>query len=157
MPSETFDISADLGELAESNVAVVTAGAKAILDLALTLERLETLGVPVVGFGTDAFPAFYSRESGLKVPMRADTPEEVAAIMRAKWRMGFKGGLVIANPIPAEHEIPASEIARVIDERAGRRQGASDCRQGRDAVPARRSRQGDEGPFACRQYRARRE
>jgi pseudouridine-5'-phosphate glycosidase len=130
---ETFDISADLGELAESNVAVVTAGAKAILDLALTLERLETLGVPVVGFGTDAFPAFYSRDSGLKVPMRADTPDEVATIMRAKWRMGFKGGVVIANPIPAEHEIPAIEIARVIEDAqaAARTQAVA----GKDVTP----------------------
>ncbi len=111
----SFDISTDMTEFAESNVAVVTAGAKAILDLALTLETLETLGVPVVGYGTDDFPAFYSRSSGHAVPMRCDTPAEVASLMKAKWGMGLKGGVVIANPIPKEHEIPAAEIAPVIE------------------------------------------
>ncbi len=82
-PKSSFDISADMMEFAESNVAVVTAGAKAILDLALTLETLETLGVPVVGYGTDDFPAFYSRQSGHAVPMRCDTPQEVANLMEA--------------------------------------------------------------------------
>jgi len=112
----SFDISADMMEFANSNVAVVTAGAKAILDLALTLETLETLGVPVVGFGTDDFPAFYSRSSGHAVPMRCDTPEEVANLMRAKWSMGLKGGVVVANPIPQSSEIIASEIAPVIEQ-----------------------------------------
>jgi pseudouridine-5'-phosphate glycosidase len=112
---KSFDISADMMEFAESNVAVVTAGAKAILDLALTLETLETLGVPVVGFGTDDFPAFYSRASGHAVPMRCDTPEEVAGLMKAKWGMGLKGGIVVANPIPPEHEIMTAEIAPVIE------------------------------------------
>jgi pseudouridylate synthase len=111
----SFDVSADMTEFAESNVAVVTAGAKAILDLALTLETLETLGVPVVGYGTDDFPAFYSRGSGHAVPMRCDTPEEVASLMKAKWGMGLKGGVVVANPIPQEFEIPAAEIAPVIE------------------------------------------
>jgi pseudouridylate synthase len=111
----SFDVSADMTEFAESNVAVVTAGAKAILDLALTLETLETLGVPVVGYGTDDFPAFYSRNSGHAVPMRCDTPEEVASLMKAKWGMGLKGGVVVANPIPQEFEIPAAEIAPVIE------------------------------------------
>ena len=111
---KTFDISADMTEFATSDVAVVTAGAKAILDLALTLETLETLGVPVIGLGTDEFPAFYSRRSGHAVPMRCDTAGEVAGVMRAKWAMGLKGGLVVANPIPAEAEIPAEEIAPVI-------------------------------------------
>jgi pseudouridylate synthase len=111
----SFDISADMTEFAESNVAVVTAGAKAILDLALTLETLETLGVPVVGYGTDDFPAFYSRKSGHAVPVRCDTPEEVASLMKAKWGMGLKGGVVVANPIPQEFEIPAAEIAPVIE------------------------------------------
>lgn len=112
---KSFDISADMMEFAESNVAVVTAGAKAILDLALTLETLETLGVPVVGYGTDDFPAFYSRASGHAVPMRCDTPEDVASLMKAKWNMGLKGGIVVANPIPPEHEIMAAEIAPVIE------------------------------------------
>jgi pseudouridylate synthase len=113
--STTFDISADLGEMALSNVAVVTAGAKAILDLGLTIERLETLGVPVVGYGTDEFPAFYSRISGFKCPMRVDRPEEMADLMRAKWDMGLRGGIVVANPIPAEFEIPAAEITPMIE------------------------------------------
>jgi pseudouridine-5'-phosphate glycosidase len=110
----TFDISADMTEFANSNVAVVTAGAKAILDLALTLETLETLGVPVVGFGTDEFPAFYSRTSGHPVPMRCDTASELANLLRAKWAMGLDGGIVVANPIPEAFEIPAEEIAPVI-------------------------------------------
>jgi pseudouridine-5'-phosphate glycosidase len=112
----SFDVSADMAEFAESNVAVVTAGAKAILDLALTLETLETLGVPVVGYGTDDFPAFYSRSSGHSVPMRCDTPEEVANLMRAKWGMGLKGGIVVANPIPKSAEIITSEIAPAIEQ-----------------------------------------
>lgn len=111
----TFDISADMTEFAASDVAVVTAGAKAILDLALTLETLETLGVPVIGLGTAEFPAFYSRHSGHAVPMSCATPAEVAGVMRAKWAMGLRGGLVIANPIPAEAEIPASEIGPVVE------------------------------------------
>jgi pseudouridine-5'-phosphate glycosidase len=113
---KSFDISADMMEFGESNVAVVTAGAKAILDLALTLETLETLGVPVVGYGTDDFPAFYSRQSGHAVPMRCDTPQEVANLMATKWSMGLKGGIVVANPIPKSSEIIASEIAPVIDQ-----------------------------------------
>lgn len=110
----TFDISNDLHEFALSNVAVVTAGAKAILDLPLTLEVLETNGVPVVGFGTDAFPAFYSRSSGLAAPMRLDTAEQVAAMMKAKWHLGLVGGVVVANPIPYTDEILAGEIAPYI-------------------------------------------
>jgi len=111
---ETFDISADLTEMTHSNVALVTAGAKAILDLPLTLERLETDGVPVIGYRTGEFPAFYSRSSGLKVPMRAETPAEVAAIMRSKWDLGLSGAVVVANPIPEGDEIPAAEIEPVI-------------------------------------------
>lgn len=107
---ESFDISNDLNEFAVSDVAVVTAGAKAILDLPLTLEILETNGVPVVGFGTGEFPAFYSRQSGLAAPMRLDTADEVAAMMKAKWSLGLKGGVVVANPISPADEIPASEI-----------------------------------------------
>ena len=112
---KNFDISADLIEFSQSNVAVVTAGAKAILDLALTLETLETFGVPVVGYGTDDFPAFYSRSSGHKVPMRCDTPTEIAAMMKAKWAMDLRGGIVVANPIPREAEIPSAEIAPTIE------------------------------------------
>ena len=112
---KNFDISADLIEFSRSNVAVVTAGAKAILDLALTLETLETFGVPVVGYGTDDFPAFYSRSSGHKVPMRCDTPIEIAAMMKAKWAMDLMGGIVVANPIPFEAEIQSAEIAPTIE------------------------------------------
>jgi pseudouridine-5'-phosphate glycosidase len=112
---KNFDVSADLTELAETNVAVVTAGAKAILDLALTLEKLETLGVPVVGFGTDDFPAFYARESGLRCPLRVESPAELAQMMRAKWSIGLKGGIVVANPIPSAHEIKAQEITPFIE------------------------------------------
>jgi pseudouridine-5'-phosphate glycosidase len=131
--SETFDISADLGEMALSDVAVVTAGAKAILDLALTIEKLETLGVPVVGYGTDEFPAFYSRASGLKCPMRVESPEEMARLMRAKWAMGLKGGIVVANPIPAEYEIPAYEIAPVIEKAVA--EAKDEKVEGRDVTP----------------------
>jgi pseudouridylate synthase len=112
---KNFDISADLIEFSQSNVAVVTAGAKAILDLGLTLETLETFGVPVVGYGTDEFPAFYSRSSGHKVPMRCDTPKELAEMMQAKWAMNLRGGIVVANPIPQAAEIPAAEIAPTIE------------------------------------------
>jgi pseudouridine-5'-phosphate glycosidase len=112
--AKSFDISADLEEMAESNVAVVCAGAKSILDIGLTLEYLETAGVPVITIGAETFPAFYSRESGHKSPFTVANAEEVAAIARAKWEMGLKGGMVIANPIPVEDEIPAEEIDRQI-------------------------------------------
>ena len=112
--AKSFDISADLEEMAESNVAVVCAGAKSILDIGLTLEYLETAGVPVITMGSDIFPAFYSRDSGHKSPFTADSAGEIAAIMRAKWELGLKGGLVIANPIPVADEIPAAEIDRQI-------------------------------------------
>jgi pseudouridylate synthase len=111
----TFDVSADLVEFGKSNVAVVTAGAKAILDLPLTLEYLETQGVPVVGFDTYDFPAFYSRESGLKLTQRCDTAKDVAALLHAKWQLGLEGGVVVANPIPVEAEIPRTEIAPHIE------------------------------------------
>jgi pseudouridine-5'-phosphate glycosidase len=110
---DTFDISADLTELSRTPVAVVSAGAKAILDLPLTLEWLETLSVPVVGYGTEEFPAFYSRSSGLPLHIRCDTPREIAALLAAQWQLG-SAGVLIANPIPAEHEIRATEIAPVI-------------------------------------------
>jgi pseudouridine-5'-phosphate glycosidase len=112
--AHTLDVSADLTEFAASDVMVVSAGAKAILDLGWTLEKLETLSVPVIGFGTSEFPAFYSRDSGYKVPMRADTPEEVAAFVSAKQAIELSGGTLVANPIPVEHEIPNEEIAPAI-------------------------------------------
>ena len=108
--NETFDISADLTELAETPVAVVSAGVKSILDIGLTLEMLETLGVPVVAYGSDDFPAFYSRTSGYKAPMRLDSATEIAGMMRAKWKLSAKGGISIANPIPVADEVPAEII-----------------------------------------------
>jgi len=112
---QSFDVSADLRELARTPVAVVCAGAKAILDLPKTLEVLETLGVPVIGYGCDELPAFYSRQSGLTAPLRGDSAAQIAAVMAAKWELGLGGGLVIANPIPEEAEIPAAEIAGHIE------------------------------------------
>ncbi|QWF22098.1 pseudouridine-5'-phosphate glycosidase [Nocardioides sp. LMS-CY] len=112
---QTFDVSADLTELGQTSVAVVSAGVKSILDIGLTLETLETLGVPVLVNGADEFPSFYSRSSGFDAPMRVDGPGEVADVMRAKWDLGLAGGIVIANPIPAEDEIPADEIGVIID------------------------------------------
>ncbi|WKE67514.1 pseudouridine-5'-phosphate glycosidase [Gallaecimonas kandeliae] len=102
---QSFDISADLDELAQTDVAVVCAGAKSVLDLGLTLEYLETKGVPVWGYGTDQLPAFYCRDSGLGVDARLDSPEAIAAALKAKWALGLKGGVVVANPIPAEHAL----------------------------------------------------
>jgi pseudouridine-5'-phosphate glycosidase len=112
----SFDVSADLTELGRTDVAVVCAGVKSILDIGLTLETLETLGVPVVGYGSDEFPSFFSRASGHAAPMRVDTAAEIAAMMRAKWDLGLAGGMVVANPIPAEDEIPAEEIGLIIDQ-----------------------------------------
>lgn len=112
---ETMDISADLEELAQTNVAVVCAGAKSILDLGLTLEYLETKGVPVIGYETDTLPAFYTRESEFNVNFRVDSPEEVAEMMRAKWDLGLQGGAVVANPIPKEEAMEASFINGIIE------------------------------------------
>lgn len=111
---ETFDISADLQELAQTDVAVICAGAKSILDIGLTLEYLETQGVPVVGFGTDELPAFYTSKSGFPVDYRMDTPAEIADALKTKWSLGLKGGAVIANPIPSEYEMDSDEIYNVI-------------------------------------------
>ena len=107
---QSFDVSADLLELARTEVAVVCAGAKSILDLGLTLEVLETHGVPVLGYQTDEFPAFYSRTSGHGVDYRVDSVEQIAAALRARREMGMGGGTVIANPIPVEYEIPHSKL-----------------------------------------------
>jgi pseudouridine-5'-phosphate glycosidase len=104
--AESFDVSADLYELARTPLVVVSAGAKAILDLSKTLELLETLGVPVIGYRTGEFPAFYSVDSGLALEMRAESPEEIAALFRAQRRLGLEQGLLVANPIPTEAEIP---------------------------------------------------
>ena len=109
-----FDVSADLLELAQTPVAVVCAGAKAILDLPLTLETLETHGVPVVGYQCSTFPAFYTRDSGLPLDVRCDQPEDVAAILRARETLGFHTGTLIATPVPAEHELPAEVAEKAI-------------------------------------------
>jgi pseudouridine-5'-phosphate glycosidase len=116
---QSFDISADLTELAQTDVAVVSAGVKSILDIGLTLETMETLGVPVICYGTDEFPAFFSRRSGFAAPMRSDSPAELAAIMRTKWDLGIRGGLDIANPIPEADEVPAEQIAAIIEQALG--------------------------------------
>jgi pseudouridine-5'-phosphate glycosidase len=112
----SFDISADLQELARTPVAVVCAGAKSILDLRLTLEYLETHGVPVIGYRTDSLPAFFTRDSGFGVDARIDEPGEIARVMKAKWAMGLGGGLVIANPIPADHALPREAVERAIEQ-----------------------------------------
>ena len=120
---ETFDISADLEELAKTNVAVVCAGAKSILDLKLTLEYLETKGVPVIGYGTDELPDFFTRSSGLKTDYRVDSPKELALAVNIKWELGINGGLVIANPIPKEYQMDKKVIDKAID------QALSDAKQ----------------------------
>jgi pseudouridine-5'-phosphate glycosidase len=111
----TWDVSADLPEFAQTAVAVVSAGAKAILDLPKTLEYLETAGVPVIGYKTTEFPAFYSRTSALKVPMSLDSTLDIASFIHEKKRLNLKGGTIIANPIPGEFEIPQHEIEPVIE------------------------------------------
>jgi len=129
----TFDISADLIELANTNVAVVCAGAKSILDLGLTLEYLETHGVPVIGYETDELPAFYTRKSGFKLLHRADSAAELAHILKAKWDLFLKGGVVIANPIPEAYAMNYEYITESI-ERAlikARNKGIS----GKDTTP----------------------
>ena len=112
----TMDISADLEELSMTPVLVVCAGAKAILDLGLTLEYLETKGVPVIGYGTEELPAFYSRKSGFKVDYRLDTPKEVAAAFNAKFELGMKGGMLLTNPIPEEYAMDDAIINNAIDQ-----------------------------------------
>ncbi|HOD54062.1 MAG TPA: pseudouridine-5'-phosphate glycosidase [Candidatus Cloacimonadota bacterium] len=112
----TFDISADLQELAMTDVAVVCAGAKAILDLDKTMEYLETLGVLVLGYQTDYLPAFYSRESHIKLLYRADSPDEIASVINTKSEMNLKGAVLITNPIPEEYSIPYDVMKAVIDQ-----------------------------------------
>ena len=112
----TMDISADLEELARTPVMVVCAGAKSILDLGLTLEYLETHGVPVIGYGTEELPAFYTRKSGFGVDYRLDTPKELAEAFYAQREMGLKGGMLVANPIPEQYAMDADVIGRAIDQ-----------------------------------------
>jgi pseudouridylate synthase len=116
---QSFDISADLQELAQTPVAVVCAGAKSILDLRLTLEYLETHGVPVVGYQTDTLPAFFTRESEFPVDYRLDTPLDIARVLYAKWAMGLKGGMVVANPIPDSFAMPRALIDGAIEQALG--------------------------------------
>jgi pseudouridine-5'-phosphate glycosidase len=113
--ASTLDISADLQELASTPVGVVCSGAKSILDLALTLEYLETFGVPVLGYQTNEFPAFYTRSSGLNVDYRMDTPDAIAQLLQVKWELGLKGGVVIANPIPADHQLDPVIMEKAIE------------------------------------------
>jgi pseudouridine-5'-phosphate glycosidase len=129
----SFDVSADLTELATSAVAVVSAGAKSILDIGATLETLETLSVTVVVYRADAFPAFYSRDSGHKAPLRLDDVQDIARLMRAKWSLGLGGGISVANPIPVEHEIPAASIEQAID--LANREMTAQGIGGKDATP----------------------
>jgi len=112
---DSMDISADLFELSATDVCVVSAGVKSILDIGRTLEYLETQGVPVVSYGQDDFPAFYTRESGYRAPLRLDTPTQVAKMMSVKWELGLRGGAIIGNPIPEEYSMPKDEIDAAID------------------------------------------
>ena len=112
----SFDVSADLHELARCPLALVSAGCKSVLDIPATLEVLETLGVPVIGYGTDHFPAFFSRSSGARLTARVDSPEALAGVYRAERDLGRPGGILVANPIPAEHGLPADEVQAWLDE-----------------------------------------
>ena len=112
----TFDISADLQELARTDVAVVCAGAKSILDLGLTLEYLETHGIPVLGYKSSELPAFYTRKSGFKVDYAMENPEAIASLLKAKWEMGLHGGAIIANPIPEQFSMDPEKINAVIEQ-----------------------------------------
>ena len=129
----TMDISADLEELAMTPVMVICAGAKSILDLGLTLEYLETKGVPVIGYGTEELPAFYTRKSGFKVDYRIDSPEELAAAFRAKLEMGLSGGMLVTNPIPEAYSMDPERINAAID------QAIAECNakgiKGKDTTP----------------------
>jgi pseudouridine-5'-phosphate glycosidase len=110
----TMDISADLTEMAQTSVAVVSAGVKSILDIELTLEYLETMGIPVVTYGSDEFPSFYSRQSGFISPLRLDSAEAIASLLLTKWNLGLNGSVLVANPIPAAYEVPAGKMEEYI-------------------------------------------
>jgi pseudouridine-5'-phosphate glycosidase len=112
----SMDISADLTEMAQTSVAVVSAGVKSILDIGLTLEYLETKGIPVVTYGQDEFPSFYSRKSGYKSPLRLDTAKEIALLLNTKWKLGLSGSVLVANPVPADQEIATDEMEVHISE-----------------------------------------
>jgi pseudouridine-5'-phosphate glycosidase len=123
----SFDISADLQELANTSVAVVCAGVKSILDIGLTLEYLETHGVPVVSVGQTGFPAFFTRESGFNADFQLDSPEQQANFIRTKWQLGLAGGVVVGNPVPEEYAMPKDEIDRITEQalQEAARQGVS--------------------------------
>jgi len=114
--SKTFDISADLQELSKTNVAVVCAGIKSILDIGLTLEYLETMGVPVLGYQTNELPAFYTRKSGYKVDYKMDSPKEIADLLNTKWSLGLEGGVVVANPVPEAYDLDESIMKNAIEQ-----------------------------------------
>ena len=130
---KTFDISADLQELAKTNVAVISAGAKAILDLKLTMEYLETMGVPVLSYQSDEFPAFYTRHSGIPANYRVETPEEIARIIHAKWELGLEGGLIIGNPVPAEDSMDPAGMRKAVD--VALREAYEKGVEGKDVTP----------------------
>ena len=129
----TMDISADLEELARTPVMVVCAGAKSILDLGLTLEYLETKGVPVIGFGTDELPAFYTRQSGFGVDYRVDSPEELAAMFRAQRDLGYEGGMLVTNPIPEQYSMDKAVIDKAIEQAL--RECSEQGIKGKDTTP----------------------
>ena len=129
----TMDISADLEELARTPVAVVCAGAKSILDLGLTLEYLETKGVPVIGYGTDELPAFYTRKSGFGVDYRVDSPAELAELFRAQRELGYEGGMLVTNPIPEDYSMDKSRIDAAIEQAL--KECAAQGIKGKDTTP----------------------
>ena len=131
--TETFDISADLQELAKTNVAVVCAGIKSILDLELTLEYLETMGVPVLGYQTNELPAFYTRKSGYKVDYKMNNPQEIAKLLQVKWATGLNGGVVIANPVPEKHALDEQIMKRAIEQALSAQQKAGI--KGKESTP----------------------
>ena len=146
---DTFDESADLGTLARVGVCVVCAGVKSILDLPATLERLETLNVTVLGYGTDTFPAFYLNDSGLPVPWRVDSPAEAAAVLRARDEAGAPGGVVVANPLPEDEQLDPELHDRVLREGLDAAAAQGVDRPRRDAVPARALPHRDGAARAC--------
>ena len=151
---ETFDVSADLTELARSPVAVVSAGCKSILDIAKTLEVLETLGVPVVGYRTDEFPAFFARSSGQRLDHRFETPRELAELIGVARRLGARTGILIANPIPEEHALPAAEIEARIEAAAREARAAGIAQKDVTPLSARAHQRADRRQEPDGEYRA---